>query len=574
MQKYSQLFGKTNKSAKEFASLNATLLQKAGFVNQTMAGVYSYLPLGKKVLAKIEQIIREEMDKVSQEVFMPAIVPTDLWATTGRLDTVDVIFKAVPGNPNSKEKNDAEYVLNSTHEDVVTPLAQSYLKSYKEFPLSVYQIQSKFRNEARPKSGLLRGREFRMKDAYSFHTSKEDFQKYYDLMKEVYTRIFERLGLGDKTVIALASGGDFTEDFSHEFQTICDAGEDLLFKVPSSGLVFNREVTPSKAPVIDNSDEAELPLQEMEGAGIIGVEELAKFLQIPVEKTTKTILFETPDGKVVAAAVRGGYEIDMEKLHRVVGVKPLKLASPETVKSITGAEVGYAGLLNLPAEVIVVMDESLQGRKNFEMGANKTNFHSTNVNFGRDLSLPEQFYDIKVAKAGDLYPETGEFYQVLKAAEVGNIFPLDTRFPEAFGFRYTDEQGKLQPIYMGCYGIGPSRVMGVITETYNDGKGIIWPKQVAPFDVHFITLQSELNDQAEGIVNSLEEEGIEVLWDERDVSPGEKFADADLIGIPARIVLSSRSLQAGGLEVKWRDQEKSEIVASDRDKLLNWLRGQ
>ncbi|NTU46313.1 proline--tRNA ligase [Candidatus Roizmanbacteria bacterium] len=558
---YSKQFAKTNKNAKEFESKNATLLIKAGFIDQVMAGVYIYLPLGVRVLSKIETIIREEMDKIASEVFMSSLAPQAIWEQTKRLHTIDVLMKTTPANDVSKAKNDNEYVLSPTHEDMVTPLAQKFYKSYKDFPFAVYQIQTKFRNEPRAKSGLLRCREFRMKDLYSFHTSEADLLTFYEKAKEAYWNVFNRIGIGPFTKIVLASGGDFTRNFSHEYQTLCSAGEDTIFYAKSKDIAYNREIAPSEAPKIEQSEEI-APLEEVPGEGIIGVEALAQFLKIPVEKTTKTILFETETGTVVAAAVRGDYEINELKLLKVLGCQSLKLASAATVKRVTNAEIGYAGILNLPADVTVIMDDSLQGRVNFEMGANKTNYHSINVNFERDLQLPSQFYDIKLAKQGDLYPETGEEYEVLKMAEVGNIFPLETKFSKAFDYRYLDENGKEQPIYMGSYGIGPSRVMGVLVEVFSDEKGLVWPESVAPYQVHLVGL--DLKDEtvrayAFEVYEILGKQGIEVLFDDRiDVTAGAKFADADLIGIPHRLVVSRRLEKK--IEYKKRTEKESKII--------------
>lgn len=538
--------------------MNATYLIRAGFIDQVMAGVYTFLPLGYRTLRKIEQIIREEMDKVASEVNFPAISPFELWETTGRLNTVDVLFKVSGANKASQERNGAEYVLNSTHEELVTPLAQKFISSYKDFPFSVYQIQTKFRNEPRAKSGLLRGREFRMKDSYSFHVSESDLLKYYDVMKQTYTTIFERLGLGKETVMALASGGDFTKEYSHEFQTICESGEDTLFRDPKTKIVYNREVTASQAPKVQYEQGEMKPMEEVLGEGLIGVEALAKHLGISFEQTTKTLLFKTSEGAFVAVAVRGGYEVDEEKLKKVLNVSSISMASAEEVEKITGCVPGYVGVLNLPKEVTVIFDESTNNRVNFECGANRLHYHTINVNFGRDIPMPEKFHDIKVAKEGDLNPETGEVYEVFKGAEVGNIFPLNTKFSKAFGYNFVDQDGKEKPIYMGCYGIGPSRIMGVIVEKFHDEKGILWPAQVAPFDVHLVSLKGG-EDKARSLYDQLEAAGIEVLWDDRDESAGAKFADADLIGIPVRLVVSGRT-EEGKVEFKKRDQEKAEIL--------------
>lgn len=560
---YSKIFGKTKKDSKKYDSANATFLIKGGFIDQVMAGVYTYLPLGLKVLNKIENIIREEMDKIGNEVFMPSLTPQSTWEKTGRLETVDVLMKTTPANKFAEAKNAAEYVLNPTHEEVVVPLGQKFNLSYKDFPFALYQIQTKFRNEPRVKSGLLRGREFRMKDLYSFHTTVEDFKKYYEKSKDVYFRVFERLGLKDETVIVLASGGSFTDDYSHEFQTFCETGEDTLFYVKSKNVYYNREVAPSVAPKIEEKDKKMLPKKDVLGKGIIGVQELADYLKIPVEKTTKTLIFETDDGRVIAAAVRGGYDVNENKLRKIVKCKALKLASKEIVKKITGAEVGYAGILNLPKEVEIYIDESVNNRLNFECGANKTDYHSINVNFGRDIPTPKKFYDITTAKEGDLHPETKEKYEVKKAAEVGNIFPLYTKFTDAFDYKFVDQDGKQKPIYMGCYGIGPSRIMGVIVEKYHDEKGIIWPETVAPYQIHLVGL--DLKDKTTrynnyNFYNRLLNSGIEVLFDDREeVTAGEKFSDADLIGIPIRLVVSKRTGKK--VEYKKRGEKEARILS-------------
>lgn len=393
--RYSQLFAHTNKSAKEQDSVNATLLTKAGFIFQTMAGVYTFLPLGLRVLNKIENIIRAEMDKLGSELLMTALSPKENWKTTGRLDTVDVLMKAVPANDKAQARHNGEYIINPTHEDLITPIAQQFKRSYKDFPFAVYQIQTKFRNEPRAKSGLLRGREFRMKDLYSFHATEADFKEFYEKAKASYTTIFNNLGLGKDTYITQASGGDFTKDFSHEFQTVCETGEDTIYIDEANKIAHNKEVAPADTSALREA----------------------------------------------------------------------------------------------------------------------------------------------------------------KACEVGNIFPLGTRFPDAFGFQYTDAEGKQQPIFMASYGIGSSRVMGVLVEKFHDDKGIIWPENVAPFKVHLISIRTS----GEEIYKTLQEKGIEVLYDDREeVSAGQKFGDADLIGIPWRVVVSAKT--GDKIEVKRRTEEKSELL--------------
>ncbi len=571
--KYSKLFTKTNKSAKEYDSINATLLIKGGFINQTMAGVYTFLPLGLRVLEKIEKIVREEMNTIATELYMPAIAPQELWEKTGRNEKIDVLFKVSGANESSTRKNDAEYILNSTHEELITPIAQYFNQSYKDFPFAFFQIQDKFRNEPRAKSGILRGREFRMKDMYSFHTSEDDLLNYYENeAKPAYKKVFERVGLGDSTVIALASGGDFTEKFSHEFQTICDSGEDVLFYDEVNNVYYNREVAPSVAPDFQDKSEIFREREDVFGENIVGMKELVDYLKIPAHKCIKTLIFSVDEKKVIVAALRGDYDIDEGKLKKILGAKQLRLASEEQIKELTGAEVGYAGILNLPEGTKLYIDNSTEPLINFECGANKTHYHSININWGRDIQKPEKFYDFKVAKEKDINPSSGKVYQTYKASEVGNIFPLNTKFSKYFDYTYVDEKGKNKLVYMGCYGIGTSRLIGVIVEKFHDEKGIVWPESVAPFSFHIVELNqnNELSNEAEILYNKLNDKGFEVLWDDRkDVSAGEKFADADLIGIPTRIVVSKRSLDQGGYEVKKRNEKDSKIMNLDQLMLEN-----
>lgn len=404
--KQSQLFGRTRKDiSREEVSTNAQLLERGGFVEKLIAGVYSYLPLGLRVLRNIQQIIREEMDRIGgQELLMPALAPKELWQTTGRLGTYDALLEVRGANDASRKMNDTEYILGPTHEEVVTPLVGRTIQSYKDLPMAVYQIQTKFRSEPRAKSGLLRGRELGMKDMYSFHRDQADFEAFYQKATEAYQVIFGRLGLD--SIVVEASGGAFTEKHSHEFQVETPNGEDRIFVCANGDWAQNREI----------------------------------------------------------------------------------------------ATVG----------------------------------------------------------AGDACPKCGGAIEEKKSIEVGNIFPLETRYSDAFGLKYTDEQGTQQPIIMGCYGIGMSRAMGAIAEVHHDEKGLVWPKSVAPFQVHLISIRS--NDAAEQLYRELTDAGVEVLYDDRDVSAGAKFADADLIGIPVRLVVSDKTLATDSVEWKERLSEAAELV--------------
>lgn len=413
---HSKLFSKTKKEVpSDEVSKNAILLHKANFIYKEMAGVYSFLPLGLRVLNKIENLVRKHMDKIGNEIFMSSLAPKELWETTGRINVVDVLFKATAANENSKNKSNNEYILNSTHEELVTPIALDYGRSYKDFPVAYYQIQTKFRNEPRAKSGLLRGREFRMKDLYSFHITEEDFLNYYEQAKKSYMDFYNDVGLGEDTFIASASGGDFTNRYSHEFQTICEAGEDIIYVDRVNKISYNKEVV----------------------------------------------------------------SVDAE----------------ENIK-----------------------------------------------NFGTDISKLEQ----------------------VKACEVGNIFPLETKFTKAFNFQYTDENNQKKLVeYMGCYGIGPSRVMGVIVEKFSDENGLVWPKAVAPFQIEVISLHKESGDdvfeKSKDIYNSLQGK-YEVLFDDRDLSVGNKLNDADLYGIPVQIIIGSKNLENGEVEIKVRKTGEIEKI--------------
>lgn len=556
---YSKLYSKTDKSIKNYESINATLLIKAGFIDQVSAGVYTFLPLGLKVLTNIEQIVRAEMNKIGVEVLMPTLAPISNWKITKRFNKVNVLLKAIPANDNAKKVHDAEYVVSPTHEEIVTPLAKKFIKSYKDLPCAYYQIQTKYRNEPRAKSGLLRGREFRMKDLYSFHPTDTDFRSYYDKAKIAYMNIYKKLGLGDDTLIVLASGGDFTDEYSHEFQTICHTGEDTIFRSKKLSIAYNREVAPARAPRVQYQDEIK-PKEDVKGEGIVGVTDLAKYLNIPVEKTTKTLFYEISPGSLIAVAVRGGYDVNEYKLCKTLGIKSVKLATPDKIREVTGAEVGYAGVLNLPEDIRIYFDESCQDRVNFETGANKTNYHTVNVNFGRDLPLPNKFYDIKDAKAGDICPDDGEVYETFAASEVGNIFPLGTKYSDDFELSYSDEKGISQKVYMGCYGIGISRLIGVIVEKFHDDHGMIWPVNIAPFKVHLISIKG-VESKANEIYEKLIKSGIDVLWDDRDESAGVKFADCDLIGIPYRLVVSPKT--GDKIEVKKRTEKEAKLVSVD-----------
>jgi prolyl-tRNA synthetase len=555
--KRSELFTKTSKTtAADEVSKNAQLLTRAGFVHKEMAGVYAYLPLGLRVLENIKRIVREEMNAVGgQEIMMTALQPRELFEKTNRWDdaVVDNWFK-------TKLKNGTELGLGLTHEEPITNVLMGNISSYKDLPISVYQVQNKFRNELRAKSGLLRGREFVMKDMYSFARTQDEHDEIYEKIAVAYDKVYARLGIGDITHRTKADGGYFTEKNSDEYQTLCAAGEDVLYHVPDTNLWYNEEIAPAKAPALERQ-EAEKPLEVVKTDGVIGVHKLVEFLNIPIDLTTKTMIYQTDEGEIVAAAVRGDHEINEIKLRKIVGAKSVKLADESVVRHFTGAEIGCAGLIDLPDEIRVIVDESCAGRVNFEMGNNHTGEHVVNVNWGRDLSEPEQFYDIKTAREGDLHPESGRAYEVHKGAEVGNIFPLESKYPDALGFYYLDQEGKQQHVVMGCYGIGISRLMGVLAEVFSDDRGLVWPAAVAPFKVYLIGIGESGEKEAAELYTKFIQAGVEVLWDDRDARVGEKLADADLMGIPYRVVVSDKTLEQGKVELKARTGEPELVTA-------------
>ncbi len=562
--KYSKLFGKTQKSVPKDATLAShKLLYQGGFIRESVAGRYYLLPLGIRVHDKIKKIIKEEMDgSGAQEMTAPILHPKELWKETNRTESVGFELMSI------KDRNEAEFVLGGTAEEMLVDLVRKFQVSYKDLPFNLYQFSTKFRDEMRARGGLLRLREFVMKDAYSFDESEEAFKKEYAKMRDTYKRIYDRMGL--KTLVVESDNGYIGGEYCHEFVVESEAGETKFLMTEDGSYAAHEDVAVFACEEM-HDNEAEKPMEEIEGKGIIGVEELANYLKIPVESTTKTILFEDEKGGVIAAAVRGGYDINEVKLMHAAKVYAFKLATPETVKRVTGAAVGYAGILNLPKEVRIFMDESMKGRKNFEMGANRTGYHSINVNFGRDLEMPSQFYDFKLAKAG--YKTNGGKRLIEKrGVEVGNIFQLGFHYSSRMtGAMFRDKDGKERPYYMGCYGIGLARTLATVVETSHDEKGIVWPDAVAPYQVHLIGImnqESRIKERAEEIYKKLQEKGIEVLFDDRDIAAGEKFADADLLGMPVRLVVSNKS----GDKIEFKKRNEKEATLLTFDEIIEKLR--
>lgn len=589
--KFTKAAIKTNKEAPADAdSANARFLTQGGFIHQEMAGVYTLLSLGKRVLRKIEQIVREEMNGIdSVEIGMPALTPLENWKKTGR-DNVDIAFK-----PNEKT------VLGWSHEEIVTPLAKSYINSWKDLPLSLYQIQTKFRNEARAKSGILRGREFIMKDMYSFHATQEDLDEYYQRVLEAYLRVYKRCGL--QAYAIEASGGVFTKKISHEFAALTIAGEDIvIFEEGPDGELINpqnAEIAVGKAPKINWKPQGELEEKVVERAK--SVSKTAEQYGVHEAEILKTVVLSVYTGCLdsksqnnnsqkqktsqrndtqclVGISIRGDLEVNMEKVMSYFQTEDIRPATSEELKESQLAEGFISPIKN--TNIAFYADESVREMTHFCTGANKPNTDYFNANIERDCDFVD-IADFVLVTEGFTSVKTGNALKAQKCVEVGNIFDLGTKYSEAFNLKFTNTEGKAETPIMGCYGLGVSRLLGTIIEAHHDDNGIIWPKSIAPYHVVIIPLgkggSAELEksmNEAEQLEISLQEKGIEVLIDDRDESPGKKFADADLIGIPLRIVISPRTLEKNAVEWKERDQDDAQEVVLDTvtTKIVQWLK--
>ncbi len=549
--KYSTLVGKTSRQKLPGSeAISHQLLLRAGYITPVAAGIYSFLPLGYRVLEKIDAIIKEEFTKRGvQHVLMPFVHPASLWQETGRFSKWRKVLAVFDAN------HGGEYLLAPTHEETVTDIARKFIRSYKDLPAILNQNQWKYRDEVRVVGGLLRTREFFMQDAYSFDRDEEGLTKSFATMSEVYRAIFSRMGL--PVIVVKADSGAIGGTGSEEFMVASDAGEDKIFVCDQCDYKANIEKAESVFPPFVQNEEKE-SMQQVEGKGIIGVEALAKFLKIPVEKTTKTLLYQADD-RVVAVCVRGQYLVSETKLANYLGCLNLSLASADAVKRITGAEVGYAGPIHLPESVEVIWDDTTKGRVNFECGGNKTNYHNINANFGRDVPLPSKFVDIREVKEGEgcVKCQRGKLKE-LRGIELAHVFKLGTIYSSVMKATYTDEDGSLKPIVMGCYGIGISRVLAAVVEVSHDDKGIIWPAAISPYHVHLLSLPGG-QKRAQKVYDSLQKNSIEVLWDDRDESAGVKFTDADLIGIPYRLVVSAKTEDK--IEVKKRTDAQVQLFS-------------
>ena len=529
------------------------LLLRAGYMRQNASGVYSFLPLGKRVLQKVEQIVREEMDRAgSVELLMPALQQAELWQESGRW------YSYGPELMRMKDRHGREFALGATHEEVITSLLRDEVKSYKRLPLNLYQIQTKFRDEKRPRFGLLRGREFIMKDAYSFHASQESLDEVYDKMFAAYSRIFERCGLNFRAVIADsgAMGGKDT----HEFMVLSEIGEDTIAYSDTSSYAANVEM----APVVntyEKSTEAEKELTKVETPNQHSIEDVAAFLNVEATSCIKSLLFKVDD-RFVLVLVRGDHEVNDIKVKNYFEASVVELATPEETKDVLKCAVGSVGPIGVSDSVEVVADRAVKAIVNGVCGANEEGYHYTNVN---EVNFNATYEDFRFIQEGDQSPDGQGVIKFAKGIEVGHVFKLGTRYSEAMGATYLDENGRSQPMIMGCYGIGVSRTVAAIAEQFNDENGLLWPEAVTPYQVHVIPVNVKNDEQrelGEKLYNELLDNRFEVLLDDRQERAGVKFADSDLIGLPVRVTVGKRASE-GIVEVKVRKTGESLEVSVD-----------
>jgi prolyl-tRNA synthetase len=552
--RFSKLFGKTLRQAPaEAESVSHQLLLRAGMIAQEAAGIYSYLPMGWRVLKKIENVIREEMDRAGgQELMLPMLQPFELWQQSGRYVSFGKSLFTLT------DRKEHTLALGPTHEEVITDLVHRYVQSYRELPLLLYQIQTKLRDEPRPRGGLIRVREFIMKDLYSFDADEVGLDKSYQRMCQAYSNIYARLGL--PTMMVEADSGAIGGKDSHEFMVITETGEDEVIYCSNCGYAANAE----KAQFAKKKSNAEAPLslEEIATPEAETIEEVAGFVGVPTSQTLKAVFYFS-DGEFVFVIIRGDLEVNETKLRNTLKCTELRLATEVEVNE-AGIVAGFASPIGIK-RIKIVTDDSITLGSNFVAGANKPGYHFKNANYPRDFQV-DLMADIALAQSGDSCPKCQGKLSSARGIEVGHVFKLGTFISERFGASFLDNDGTSRPIIMGCYGIGLGRVLAAIVEQSHDDKGIIWPLSVAPYQVYLCPLSLEKSavlPTAEKLYQELQEEGIEVLFDDRDDSPGVKFNDADLLGIPLRLTLSPRTLQSQSVEAKWRTEKEAQLLPLD-----------
>jgi prolyl-tRNA synthetase len=535
-------------------SISHILLSRAGCVRRVGAGIYSFLPLGMRVLRNIERVIREEMNRAgAEELLLPALLPAEYFQESGRWDVFgDTLFRL-------KDRKRGDYHLGPTHEEIITDLARREIKSYRDLPKNLYQIQTKFRDEARPRSGLLRCREFTMKDAYSFHVDEEDAKKAYESMRVAYTRMFDRMQLDYRMVSA--DSGSMGGSGSAEFQVLVQSGEDQLVACASCNYAANLEVATSKPLPAEGSADGVAAREKVHTPRAGTIEDVSKFLKLEPKRFLKSLVYLVGD-KLVLVVVRGDHEVNEVKLARALGVPEVFLAPPADVVKATGAKLGFAGPVGFEGRILI--DRDAANVNDGATGANETDYHFVHVQPGRDFSA--DVAEIRSTNQGDACPSCGAALSLYRGIEAGHIFLLGTRYSGQMGARYLDVAGKEQTIVMGCYGIGVSRLVATVVEQHHDDNGIRWPMALAPYQVHVVPLGDSpaVAEATAKLEAELEQAGLEILVDDREERPGVKFKDADLIGIPLRITIGEKGLKNGQVELKPRsepDPKKAELIA-------------
>jgi prolyl-tRNA synthetase len=520
------------------------LMLRAGMIRKVAAGIYNYLPLGLRSIRKVENIVRQEMDRAGAiEILMPMVVPAELWQESGRWEMYGKELLRF------RDRKETEFCLGPTHEEVVTDIVRREVRSYRQVPVNLYQIQGKFRDEIRPRFGLMRGREFIMKDAYSFDLDDAGADRAYEKMYQAYRRIFERCGLKFRAVEA--DTGAIGGTSSHEFMVLASSGEDAIVSCNGCAFAANvekAEIRPSARPAPAPAQ----PLTKVLTPARKSIEDVALFLETTPDRLVKTLILETDRGETVAVLLRGDRELNSIKLTRLLGCNWVELASEEVVLRVTGAPAGFAGPVGLKLRLLA--DHEVAAMADFITGANEKDYHFTGVNVGRDFVV-ETFADLRQAVAGDPCPRCDGRLEAWRGIEVGHVFKLGTKYSAALGATVLDDQGQERVLVMGCYGIGIGRTVAAAIEQNHDENGIIWPMPIAPFQV-LVTMvnpkEDEVREGAEGLYRELQELGVEVLLDDRDERPGSKFKDADLIGIPLRVTVGARALKEGAVEVQER----------------------
>jgi prolyl-tRNA synthetase len=552
---YSKYFMPTYKEIPSDAEIiSHQLMLRAGMIRKLTSGIYTYLPAGLRSIKKVENIIREEMNRSGAiEILMPAVQPAELWQESGRWDHYGSELLRF------KDRHNHDACFGPTHEEVITDLVRREIHSYKQMPINLYQIQTKFRDEIRPRFGLMRGREFIMKDGYSFDTDEQGADRSYDIMNETYSRIFQRCGLRFRAVEA--DTGAIGGSYSHEFMVLSDTGEDQIMNCTECDYAANLERAEVRSP--DSRPETDMddmnPMEEVDTPDIKTVEDVTSFLKITPDELIKTLIFVV-DKDVVAVLVRGDHEVNETKLKNFLGAQDVELADEELVAETTGAPMGFAGPVGLKTKLLA--DNAVKEMQNFVTGGNRRDLHLRNVNLGRDFSV-DCFGDLRIITPQDSCPKCSGKIQFGRGIEVGHIFKLGTKYSKALKAVFLDEQGKERPIIMGCYGIGVGRTVAAAIEQNHDEKGIIFPIPISPFEVTILPLQiheTSVAETAEKIYHDLLDQDIDVLLDDRDERAGVKFNDADLLGIPVRVTVGLRGVRNGQIEVKLRADSESIVV--------------